>query len=115
MAMTKTEIQARYDAKNTVRFAMKLNTTTDAEIIAKLRSVPSIQGYIKQLIKADLAVKPTHDTITGRKYHIKPEYINLWGSDATDETVIDDIDVRLFAADWGKTKEEIIEQLIPID
>ena len=55
MAQTKTEIQARYDAKNTRRYAMKLNNTTDADIIAKLESVDSMQGYIKQLIRADIA------------------------------------------------------------
>lgn len=55
MAMTKTEIQARYDSKNTRRYAMKLNLATDADIIEKLSSVDSIQGYIKRLIRQDIA------------------------------------------------------------
>ena len=35
-------------------YSLKLNRNTDAELIAKLDSVDSIQGYIKQLIKNDI-------------------------------------------------------------
>lgn len=48
------EKQARYDSKNTRRFGLKLNLKTDQAIIEKLDSVDSIQGYIKELIKADI-------------------------------------------------------------
>ncbi len=48
------ERQARYDAKNARRYALKLNLTTDADIIAKLETVDSIQGYIKELIRNDV-------------------------------------------------------------
>ena len=34
---------------------MKLNIKTDADVIAKLESVPSKQDYIRQLIRKDLA------------------------------------------------------------
>ncbi len=34
---------------------MKLNNNTDAAILAKLATVPSKQGYIKDLIRADIA------------------------------------------------------------
>lgn len=50
-----TKIQARYDAKNTRRFGLKLNLKTDADIIKKLESVESMQGYIKNLIRADIS------------------------------------------------------------
>lgn len=46
---------ARYDAKTARRYGFKLNKGTDADIIAKLDSVPSMQGYIKALIRADIA------------------------------------------------------------
>lgn len=49
--------QKKYDEANKDKFRMihlKLNRETDAEIIEKLESVPSIQGYIKDLIRADL-------------------------------------------------------------
>lgn len=46
---------ARYDAANCRTYGLKLNLKTDADIIEKLASVPSMQGYIKQLIRDDLA------------------------------------------------------------
>ena len=44
----------KYDDKNTVRLSLKLNKNTDKDIIEKLKSVPSMQGYIKELIRKDL-------------------------------------------------------------
>lgn len=44
----------KYDRENTIRISLKLNKTTDAEILAKLDSVDSKQGYIKALILADI-------------------------------------------------------------
>lgn len=56
--MATTEAQARatakYDANNTKKIVLKLNINTDADILAKLESVGNKQGYIKQLIRADL-------------------------------------------------------------
>lgn len=49
--------QKKYDETNKDKFRMvhlKLNRDTDAEIVAKLESVDSIQGYIKELIRADI-------------------------------------------------------------
>lgn len=49
--------QKKYDEANKDKFRMihlKLNRDTDAEIIKKLESVDSIQGYIKELIKNDI-------------------------------------------------------------
>lgn len=45
---------ARYDAKNTTQIKMKLNNKTDADILARLREVENIQGYIKDLIRQDM-------------------------------------------------------------
>lgn len=47
--------QARYDKAHTRSFTLKLNNGTDAAILAKLATVPNKQGYIKQLIAADIA------------------------------------------------------------
>lgn len=33
---------------------MKLNTKTDADILARLAQEPNKQGYIKRLIRADI-------------------------------------------------------------
>ena len=51
------EAQAKYDAKATRKYNFKFNLKNDADIIEKLDSVPSKQGYIKELIRADLARK----------------------------------------------------------
>lgn len=47
--------QERYDAKNTVKICLKLNLTHDADILAALDASGNKQGYIKSLIRADLA------------------------------------------------------------
>ena len=45
----------KYDAANTVQVTLKLNKRTDADVLERLASVPSKQGYIKSLIRADIA------------------------------------------------------------
>ena len=47
--------KARYDAKTAARISLKLNKGTDADILERLEQVPSKQGYIKRLIRADIA------------------------------------------------------------
>lgn len=47
--------QTRYDSTHCRTYGLKLNLTTDADIIKKLSSVSSMQGYIKQLIRDDIA------------------------------------------------------------
>lgn len=46
--------QDKYDAENTKRYTLKVNTKTEQDIMSKLDSVPNKQGYIKELIRADL-------------------------------------------------------------
>ena len=53
--MADSQAKAQWDSANTTRIVMKLNNHTDAEILAKLAAVESKQGYIKQLIRADIA------------------------------------------------------------
>ena len=47
--------QAKYDAKHCRHYSLKYNLVLDEAVVKKLSSVPSVQGYIKQLILADLA------------------------------------------------------------
>lgn len=53
-----TEAQARasakYDKEHTRGIYLKLNTTTDAEILQKLDEVGNKQAYIKNLILKDI-------------------------------------------------------------
>lgn len=58
--MGQAERQARYDAAHTVQIKLKLNTTTDADVLAALEAAGNKQGYIKRLIREDLA-KNGHD------------------------------------------------------
>lgn len=53
MANKATERQARYDATHTRQIKLKLNTTTDDDIIAWLGAQDSMQGAIKALIRAE--------------------------------------------------------------
>ena len=53
--------QARYDAQNTTRISIKLNNTTDADIIAELekaRASGSVQSFIKSAIRAGMKERP---------------------------------------------------------
>ena len=49
--------QARYAAKNIVRMVVQLNRNTDADILEHLEGVKNRQGYVKSLIRADIARK----------------------------------------------------------
>jgi hypothetical protein len=57
--MKTTEAQARatkkYQKANTRMFTLRLNLNTDMDIINKLEQVENKQGYIKQLIRTDIA------------------------------------------------------------
>ena len=48
---------ARYNKANVKQVPLKLNVKTDADIIEWLAEQPSRQGYIKALIRADMAAK----------------------------------------------------------
>ena len=61
MANKSTESQIRasvkYNKENTVQISLKLNRTTDADLIDSLNRVKNKQGYIKELIRRDIAKK----------------------------------------------------------
>ena len=54
---TESQIRAsiRYNKENTVQISLKLNRTTDADLIDSLNRVTNKQGYIKELIRKDIA------------------------------------------------------------
>lgn len=55
--MADSQTKTEWDKSHTTFIGLKLNKNTDAAILEKLASVPSKQGYIKQLIRADLAAQ----------------------------------------------------------
>ena len=46
---------AKYDKANTRQILLKLNLKTDADILSHLETQESMQGYIKRLIREDIA------------------------------------------------------------
>ena len=61
MANKSTESQIRasvkYNKENTVQISLKLHSPTDADLIDNLNRVANKQGYIKELIRRDIAKK----------------------------------------------------------
>lgn len=51
----KKSAKARYDAKTARYISLKLNSNTDREIIHHLEKQQNVQGYLKELIRADMA------------------------------------------------------------
>lgn len=45
-------------------------------------------------------------------FRIKPEFLDYWGSDATEETVVTMDDVEMIARGWEMDIEKVMEQLI---
>lgn len=45
----------KWQAENVKRFSLALMLKSDADVIEKLSSVPNKQGYIKKLIREDIA------------------------------------------------------------
>jgi len=54
MPTKQSDRQMRYAKESIKVYRLSLNVRTDADIIAKLDSLPSKQGYIKQLIRDDM-------------------------------------------------------------
>lgn len=64
-----TEAQLRavrkYDEKNTKQIHLKLNLTTDADILKQFEKQESVQGYIKRLIREDITKGGTKNDSAG--------------------------------------------------
>lgn len=45
---------AKYDAENTTRLYIKLNKSTDADILQRLEQETNKQGWIKELIRKEI-------------------------------------------------------------
>lgn len=59
--------QSRYNRFNTTQLNVRLNKHTDTDIIEELDKVPSKQGYIKALIRADIASRKHGENVKGEK------------------------------------------------
>lgn len=52
---------------------------------------------------------------SGKTYRIRPEYLDTWGSDASEDTVLTWEEIESIARGWEKSPEELIPQLMPVD
>lgn len=106
----------RYGQKNIRQIKFNFSKIYDQDILAALDAQPNKQGYIKSLIRADIA-RANSEKMKEEgtmKYTIKPEYIDLWGSEADENTIITEEDIARFAHDWEKSEDELKSQLIPV-
>ena len=55
MPKKETLVHRKYDDAHCKRVSFKFNLRTDADILARLAEAESMQGYIKELIRADIA------------------------------------------------------------
>lgn len=55
MGNNHTKAQDKYDKSNTVQMHLKFNVRSDADVLDKLNSCENKQGYIKRLIREDMA------------------------------------------------------------
>ena len=53
----RTQDQIKYNTNNTARLPINLNKNTDTDILDYLATLPNKQGYIKELIRADMQRK----------------------------------------------------------
>ena len=62
--MTKESLKravSKYDKENTRQIKFKFNKTTDADILERLDNVDNKQGYVKGLIRDDIAKGETNE------------------------------------------------------
>lgn len=103
--MTQEQSYIKYRKKTLVQIPITLNRNTDSDILQKLDSVPNKQGYIKRLIRNDIAKAET--------FTVKPEYIDLWSNDSefAKNPVVTMEEIKRLAREWDKPVETLLEQV----
>ena len=95
--------QAKYDKKNTKQIVLKLNTTSDSDVLAKLEAIDNKQGYIKALIRNEMKNKNSVLSVEAIKYLLLPvvkrygiKSVSLFGSYARNEaSIFSDVDLLI--------------------
>ena len=94
---------AKYDRNHTRSILFKFNTTSDADILAKLDEVGNKQGYIKELIRENICGKEEVLSVDAIRLMVLPvvqkygiDIVTLFGSHARGEaTAGSDIDLLI--------------------
>ena len=63
----------KYDKENMRQIKFNLSLKYDLDIIARLDAVPNKQGYIKELIRADIARAKSEAEATGSAQNLKED------------------------------------------
>ena len=63
----------KYDKENMRQIKFNLSLKYDLDVIARLDAVPNKQGYIKELIRADIARAKSEAEATGSAQNLKEE------------------------------------------
>lgn len=110
MAKKSTINQAKYDSVNCKNYHLKLVYKTDKDIIEKLSSVPSMQGYIKQLIRDDIRKENREEEYTMAVKEIAKTWI-----DNADVCPVPKIDLKTSAqyVSWMDPDTDLPEELTP--
>ncbi len=105
----KKKAQLRYDKYNTRQIILKLNTKTDADIIGKLDNAGNKQGYLKDLVRANLRGDTGVLSLDSIKLLILPvakrnalDSISLFGSYARNEARPEsDVDILIDGGNYN--------------
>lgn len=57
----------------------------------------------------------TEEDKTMKYYHIRPEYLSVWGENTDENTTVSAAEVEELSRQWGKPVPELLDQLIEID
>ena len=99
---------ARYDKDNTRQVLLKLNLKTDADILARLNEVDNMQGYIKQLIRKDLAGAGTYAGIPVETLAIMYDFMRKRDADLSGDYTSGFMDGARYTA--AKIEEELTQE-----
>ena len=97
------QAQRKYDKNHTKSILLKLNLTSDADILAKLNDMDNKQGYVKELIRRDILGIDEVLDFDSIRYLIQPvakrnhfHKVYLFGSYARgDATAKSDVDLMI--------------------
>ena len=111
----------KYQKAHIQQVKFNFHKDNDADILTFLDALPNKLGYIKALIRADMARAKSEPTQPAQNiskedepmktYHIKPEYLSEWGDQTTEETVVTYAEVVDLAREWDVTVDELLDQL----
>lgn len=81
----------------------------DQDIIDFLQTQPNKSDIIKQALREYMERHKEEEDM--KKYTVLPEYRDLWSNDPEWDGTVDEKEIKRLASEWGKTVEELMEQV----